>query len=643
MPPQTPETPDPTQTGLTPPPGMDVKPSAKERILGVTGAVLNHGRPGFDQTPLGKRIASIHAQRLNEAAMHHQNMATYAGILATGINPQTGQPLTPQERQQYQDWYNAAKAAFIKAGGIDKDTKAAIAKGANVTDAMIAHGQQAQASKQGGIAGGAAGAVSASAPQGPAATAASGIPAIGAGGGGGPTPPPKAQEATPSTSAPYDTQAQIDAPRLQRNMDANFAFEQEKRILQLQHQFKMEEEAAKVQATAQAKAQTPSNARAFEGHPITLNDAKSWELAVGEPMMDQQGEPIDLSKMPDGSMLIPVYLGGGKSYWRLSSQPQVNTTFDNVVHRGGKFDPTGGKEKGDARVGTTSSHQSPGIDPLTGQPGMVVTTSQSTPNTKRKGLTPPPATSSKGMGASPTAASSPEHAPKFFSPSAANQIAQRVAPVREGATQIFGDPSQPGIKSLKDYAYLFDNPEARKRMGEALKMTFDTLDNNSTEGGGIWEYLQTVGGLKNAIASARASAQAESKSNLTPKERDAYDAIMSAYGAVIGLRTLTKSSASNFSAKKLEQELPLPGINSVSQADYLRQLSRLAEYVYNGTRTLTLPLEEKEFYKNQVEELSRLADSGKVPSRKKQTPPPGGASTGPKSTQEILRERGIIP
>lgn len=236
------------QTGMTPPPGFDVRPSTKERVGGVIGAVLNHGQPGFDQTPLGKKLASIHSSRLNEAGMHHQNMSTYAGILATGIDPQTGQPLTDQQKQQYQDWYNAAKQSFVKAGGIDKDTKAHVNKASMITDAIIQHGQKSQQDKA------AAG----------AAPTAGTPPASGGGGGGGMTPPPKASAvsadsgaapaSTPGTSSaspaspasvPYDTQTQLNAPHLRERMESQEAWGDEKRKLELQHKFKMEEAQAK--------------------------------------------------------------------------------------------------------------------------------------------------------------------------------------------------------------------------------------------------------------------------------------------------------------------------------------------------------------------------------------------------------------
>jgi hypothetical protein len=215
---------------------------------------------------------------------------------------------------------------------------------------------------------------------------------------------------------------------------------------------------------------------------------------------------------------------------------------------------------------------------------------------------------------------------------AANQIAQRVTPVREGATQIFGDPTQPNLKSLKDYATLFDSPASRERIGSYLRLALDGLNDETTKHGGLLTLLSFYGGVPQALAAAKADAQAQSKAKLTPDEQEAANSLMSAYGAIIGLRSLTKASAAQFSVKRLEAELPLPGVNSVSSADY--QLQRLAEQVYNGTRMLPLPQNEKDFMKQQVTDLAGKRDAARKP--KRLTAPPG-------STAEDLERKLGIP
>jgi hypothetical protein len=105
---------------------------------------------------------------------------------------------------------------------------------------------------------------------------------------------------------------------------------------------------------------------------------------------------------------------------------------------------------------------------------------------------------------------------------------------------------------------------------------------------------------------------------------------MSAYGAIIGLRSLTKAGSSNFSMQKIEQEAPIPGLNATNAAQMYDQLANLAEIIYNGTRTLPdtiMPKDEKEYFKNQVGELLALSNGKKSNGSVK---PPPGANSKPK-------------
>src|SRR2546430_7782087 len=49
------------------------------------------------KSKLDEAIERHHQMRLDEARMHRQNASTYAGILATGIDPKTGAPLTDRK------------------------------------------------------------------------------------------------------------------------------------------------------------------------------------------------------------------------------------------------------------------------------------------------------------------------------------------------------------------------------------------------------------------------------------------------------------------------------------------------------------------------------------------------------------------
>jgi len=56
-----------------------------------------------------------------------------------------------------------------------------------------------------------------------------------------------------------------------------------------------------------------------------------------------------------------------------------------------------------------------------------------------------------------------------------NATAKRIAPVREAATQLFGDPTQPSLKGLKDFAYLADSPARSRRVGTAVELILNGM------------------------------------------------------------------------------------------------------------------------------------------------------------------------
>jgi len=179
----------------------DVKPDFREQF--VQGAAATAPR-GTDLDALSQQMAQHHQQRLDESRMHKQNLAQAGALLHYGIDPSTGKPLTPEQRQRYMNEYNAAKQAYMKAAGVSKQTKDAINKSLMIMDHMIGPGAQNQQGppQPGGFtpnpqaqqaAPGASPQEQAIAAEGAGATAAPQEPA--APGGGGPPPVPFEDEA----------------------------------------------------------------------------------------------------------------------------------------------------------------------------------------------------------------------------------------------------------------------------------------------------------------------------------------------------------------------------------------------------------------------------------------------------------------
>ncbi len=175
---------------------------------------------------------------------------------------------------------------------------------------------------------------------------------------------------------------------------------------------------------------------------------------------------------------------------------------------------------------------------------------------------------------------------------------ERITPVREAATQLFGDPSQPDIKGLKDFASLADNEKSRKRLGKALKLTFDSFSKATGESGihagagpvslnasgGVIQLIENAFGVPPKLAEQSAQIMQNALKDLTPEEREAYNATMSAFGTIVGLRSLTRASAAQSLVATIEREMPIIGVNTTNSDQFADQMTRLAEIVYNGTK-----------------------------------------------------------
>ncbi len=142
----------------------------------------------FDKTPIGQAVARHYQRRLAESAMHYQAATTLAQVLASGQDPTTGNPLTPQQRQQYLDQWDAAYEAYAKSAGIDKQSKSLLQRGKSVVEHIFGRSSAPAAQAQ---------AASAPPPAGSVAGAPSQAPAPPAGGklppGARMTPPPATQ------------------------------------------------------------------------------------------------------------------------------------------------------------------------------------------------------------------------------------------------------------------------------------------------------------------------------------------------------------------------------------------------------------------------------------------------------------------
>jgi hypothetical protein len=378
-------------------------------------------------------------------------------------------------------------------------------------------------------------------------------------------------------------------------------------------------------------------------HSVSVQDAQATAKS-GAVYKDQNGEDIDLDKLPP-NMGLQAMVVGDKMFWVPISPTQAELTVGNekyVVTPYNKDVAHGaGVAQGQARTGTTSTPTQVVTQPNGQITALGSTSTPNTPGARVPGR--PPAANGAGGGAKGLAGVTVE---------LYNQSLQRVTPVRQAATQIFGDPSQPDLKGLKDFANVADNKESRDRLGKALRLTFTSLDQAtgganiaagagpvSLSTGGLGTLLQNAFSVPQKVAEQQAQIMQDAIKDLTPEEREAYDATMSAFGTIVGLRSLTKASAAQASVATIEREMPVIGVNTTSSSQFYDQLQRLAEIVYNGTQGLPAGMLDPkmvERLKNLPSDMQKRKQGASAsPSGKLATP-----SSSPKTTHYVDSKTG---
>lgn len=424
--------------------------------------------------------------------------------------------------------------------------------------------------------------------------------------------PPKASAMTKPPSFADIVQAGHPSDAVQDERAMKFWKEQQKTL----HEFKMDE----VEAAAKAKAANPSG-RPVMGPAVSVSNARELSKQ-GRTFLDKDGNPIDLTSLPD-TMGLKNVVWGGKSYYEPFSPNSKVVTVGNETYAVSPMDVEAlgkgaGTDLGEHRVGT-SSESVHGIDPTSGADVTRRSTQPSTAGVKPKGdATAPP---SKPRTTPP---------PKSSDLLPSNATANRIAPVREAYTQLFGDPTQPSATSLKDFSHLADNPQAAQRVGQAVQLVLGGLEQEEKRSGSLATLLKNYGGVPQALLQSQLAINKDIIGKLSPEETRAFNSIVSSFSTVMGLRSLTKASAAKFSVVALERDIPIPGVNAMNSAAFKDKMKRLAEEVYTGSRTVPLPESERQFIKQQVD------GGGETKKPSRMTPPP--KSSAAPSIDDIINE-----
>lgn len=392
----------------------------------------------------------------------------------------------------------------------------------------------------------------------------------------------------------------------------------------------------------------------------------------GAEYIDEDGNPIDLYSLPNHMNLVPFTNRAGEvQFWKEVSPVQKEMTVGGMKYAVNpramgsltQGNQGAGTALGVANPGKTTTRQVQNVNPEDGTTVLQNLSTTTVPNaTGAIGagagvppIVPPTAAPAQGGAGkpSPSPAASTTAATATATTPAASGMARRIpsmpfnqwnaavtryTPVRLAANQLFGEPNDPNFKGLKDFASIADDRAASKRVGDAIKLTFDGLKVNEKAHGDIVNLLRFYSGSPQALVSAQVSAMQDALKGLNDEERQAYDAVMATYGTIIGLRSLTKASAAKFSAEKLEQEIPT-FINTADSKQFYDKLGKLAKEIEGGTKMIPpsiMSQEDKQFIRDKADEMNRLAQGGT--SKKPLTPPPagGGGGKSPSIDDEIL-------
>lgn len=584
----------------TPPPALDdiqsaeVPLSTKDRILGGVGRLL-HTNTGQDpnDSALAGAMNAHHQSQVNLANQHLQTYKTAAGVLAAGTDPDSGQPLTAERAQYFKDMHDQASEGLDKIAGVNKDVKAKLLKFKMLTEHLIGIHPKPE-----------------SAPTNDS---------------GQPTP-----QTTPPPTVADQWRQNADASSAQEGLDQNKKLAYQQRLLAAQEAAK--EKLEKAKAAAKAANPTGSNARAAEGHMLSVPDARI-AVANGEEYLNKDGDPIPLDKLPDNMVILPTYKGGGEYFWRVASAPQTNTTFNNKVHRGSRYDSSGGEEVGTARVGTESTSEK-GIDANT---GTTVTNTTRTPITPsgaapRTITTPPPSTANGNP--NPQVKVNPplqNAAPARHGKLLANaSTVKQMNAVAGAVSQLFGDPQNPDFKSLADFAKVADDPKASSNVGRAVNLVVNGLAEEEKKSGSLGTLLKNYGGVPQEVLNSQMAVHQDVIGRLSEDEMAAFNAEIAALSTTIGLRALTSASSAKFSSDALKRDVPILGVNVFTAKAFNDKMGRLAEEVLTGSRNTPMSQEARTYIEHLAQQYAKKAGT---------TDKAGNVTTAPPKANESVSDQ----
>jgi len=343
-------------------------------------------------------------------------------------------------------------------------------------------------------------------------------------------------------------------------------------------------------------AQRGGSARPVPYYPGAVNiKTASSMIDQGIQFNGEDGNPIDVSKIPEGSILIPVYLGGGKSYWSIGTDKGRYETAGNQR----MLEPSVGGPNpeapslGPVRVpsSTTRTQTSPGGGQVVTGTSTVIPQNSGIPATTPHGSTPQSEptlhTRPQGKVTQKLQGQADLSRGKSILPDIQNMTPQNAAAARKSQPAVsallglYGDPQSPQAPSMVEFAPLANDQHAQQVLGEAFKLLDQSMGEISDPG--IIQTLGTAAGWANFRASAEAGAQQATGTQMTKQEREYFDTAIASMADIIGSRSATGQSPARFSVKSIQNELPLIGLSGTPDSEsYLTKMQTIGRQIRVG-------------------------------------------------------------
>ncbi len=353
---------------------------------------------------------------------------------------------------------------------------------------------------------------------------------------------------------------------------------------------------------------------------FALDDAISLQENSGRVFADSQGEEIDLGELKRAGVplkLIPVLRPGQEPYYIVANQTDRIQVIGNQVvtlPELGTTTPAQEAALGAKNLGTstTKTETSPSgeqvvagthaVSPRTGtvptaQSG-IPTGAPTAPVLHQRPSAPavviPPQTPT---GVTPThvlnhairptgTGESQDILPNIQHMTSANaRLATKAQPAVTALIGMFGDPRNPQVKSMADFASLSNDPHAQMVLGKAFQLLDQEMGEvNDSNMIATLGNLAGWGGFRADVASR---IQREAGTAMTPQEKEYFDTAIASMADIIGSRSATGQSPARFSVKAMQNELPLIGTSSVTdESSYLTKMNTISRQIEVGLNAM---------------------------------------------------------